>query len=63
VYQQQYYFYPRFASLFIEKYESQGPLLNINKIVSGLYEKIKKLIKKREEGSGGGAMCMLLAAV
>jgi hypothetical protein len=59
VYEEQHYFYPLFASLFIEKYECQGPLLNINKIVSGVYEKIKKLIKKQ----AAAAQCVLLAAV
>lgn len=62
VYRPQYSFYPLFASLFIEKCaeRGQGPLLNINKIVSGLYEKIKKLIMEKRSSR---RLCVLLAAV
>jgi hypothetical protein len=62
VYRPQYSFYPLFASLFIEKCaeRGRGPLLNINKIVSGLYEKIKKLIMEKRSSR---RLCVLLAAV
>jgi hypothetical protein len=62
IYRPQYSFYPLFASLFIEKCaeRGRGPLLNINKIVSGLYEKIKKLIMEKRSSR---RLCVLLAAV